>query len=291
MGKSVRNERKVKPGGRLGRLTGLVTCSALAAGVLILPPASASAVEIVPAPALTFIEDLFSWSKYSVRVGPGVLYSPDYEGSSNYKLRLVPAIDLRWKNVAYFHDKSLRINLLKLPWMRVGPILTYSPGRKESDNPNLQGLGNVGKGLEVGGFGESVVRPFAVRFDIQKEVAGGYGGVTSHVEMGFMLHKDEKLSVVAGSRISFASKNYMSSFFGITPAQSAASGIPVFNAGAGVKDAGVGLLSNYLINDSWSAGNVVGCSRLLGDAAQSPLVHDRGSKNQCLVYFRLAYQL
>lgn len=254
-------------------------------------PAAAEPVVLDTISTTNFIEDLFAWSKYSLRIGAGVLYSPDYEGSSRYRLRLLPVVDLRWKQIAYLHDKSLRVNLIRNGWLKAGPILSFSPGRHEDNNPDLQGLGDVGNGLEVGGFAESLVGPFALRFDVQKEVAGGYGGVTSHLEAGFLAYRNEKLSLVTGARVSFAGKNYMNAFFGVTPAQSAASGLPIFHARGGVKDIGIGILTDYLISDNWSAGSVLGCSRLLGDAAGNPLVKERGSANQCIAFVRLTYQL
>lgn len=285
MQESVTGKHREKPKRRRWR--------GLAAVALVLAPAHAFALVpvLAPAPETSFVEDLFSWSKYKIRVGPGALYSPDYEGSSRYRLHFVPVVDLQWKQLASIHEKSLRIYLVHKPWLRLGPIVSYASGRRESDNPHLRGLGDVGIGMEVGGFAESVVGPVAVRLDMQKEVVGGHGGWISHVEVGSVFFENETWSLAAGARMSIAGQNYMNSFFGITPAQSAASGLPAFHAGSGVKDIGVGLLTNYAINDSWALGSVLGCARLRGDAAKSPLVKDVGSANQCIAFFRLTYQL
>lgn len=276
---------------RIGKKRRLWRC--LAAAALLLAPARAwaAATALAPAPETSFIEDLFTWSKYTIRVGPGVLYRPDYEGSSHYKLQFVPAIDLQWKDVVAIHERSLRVNLVHQPWLKIGPMVSYAPGRHEEDNPHLRGLGDVGVGMEVGGFTEALLGPAVVRFDMQKEVAGGHGGWVYHVELGHLFYDDGKWSVAVGGRLSIAGQSYMRSFFGIDAAQSAASGLPQYHARGGVKDISVGVLTNYLINKSWSAGNVLGCARLQSDAAQSPLVKDVGSRNQCIAYFRLTYQL
>jgi outer membrane protein len=248
-----------------------------------------AATFLIPFPAQAFFEDVFELKQFSLRIGPAVIYNPVFEGARNYNAHILPSIDFRWKRLVFFHDNSVKVDFLQKPWASLGPIITYSSGRKESSSPALAGLGNVGKGIEVGGFAESVLGPIALRFDLQKEVAGGHGGLIGHFTAGFRVYKDDKLSIFPGARISYGSGKYSQSFFGVTAAQSALSGLPAYRAGSGLKDIGLGVITNYLISDHWTFSSVTAYSRLLGGVAASPLVKERGSANQFMQVARLSY--
>ena len=62
----------------------------------------------------------------------------------------------------------------------------------------------------------------------------------------------------------------------MTPGQSAASaaGLPVFDADAGIKDVVFGLSSDVPVTPDWTLKLGGRYTRLLGDAAESPVVED-----------------
>ena len=61
------------------------------------------------------------------------------------------------------------------------------------------------------------------------------------------------------------------SFYGITPGESASTGLPAYSAGSGLLHAGGGLLWGVDLSREWIVvGNLEG-RRLHGDAARSPL--------------------
>lgn len=80
--------------------------------------------------------------------------------------------------------------------------------------------------------------------------------------------------------MSWANDAYMDSFFGIDNAQSAASGLEPFEAEAGFKDVGLALRLNYGLTEHWAILTSGEYKRLLGDAADSPIVTDEGSADQ-----------
>jgi MipA family protein len=67
----------------------------------------------------------------------------------------------------------------------------------------------------------------------------------------------------------------MQSYFGITPAQSAASGMRSFSASAGLKDLHAGAGVTRALDEQWMLFGGAGVSRLTGDAASSPLTRSR----------------
>ena len=243
----------------------------------------------IPAPAQAYFQDLFQWSNYSVRLGAATLIRPAYEGASSYKLWAVPAIDIRWKKVAYLSDNNLRIDLARKPWLSAGPMLTYDFGRPETASTALRGLGNVGDALAAGGYADVVLGAVGLTLVVEHEVVGGYGGFSGHFDIGYQVYHGEALSLAVGTRVSFAGSEHMQAFFGITPAQSARSGLPVYTPGAGIRDIGIGLVGDYLITKHWTLGGLLGYARVVGGAAHSPLVQDLGSANQVIGYLRLSY--
>jgi len=64
-------------------------------------------------------------------------------------------------------------------------------------------------------------------------------------------------------------------YFGITPAQSATSGLAPYNAGSGLRDARIGLLGEVGLAKHWIALWGASLHQLQGDASDSPLVQQR----------------
>jgi MipA family protein len=87
------------------------------------------------------------------------------------------------------------------------------------------------------------------------------------------------------------SDTYAGSFFGVTPAASAASGLAAFDTGSGLKDVGLTLIGNYEVTETWSVTGIAGYTRLLGDAAASPIVSERGSPNQLFGGLGISYKI
>ncbi|HSA82816.1 MAG TPA: MipA/OmpV family protein, partial [Geminicoccaceae bacterium] len=74
-------------------------------------------------------------------------------------------------------------------------------------------------------------------------------------------------------------EDYMSSYFGIDAADAARSGLDQFNADEGFKDVSVGGALTYRY-DRLSVSLLANYARLIGDAADSPVVDDAGDENQ-----------
>ena len=83
--------------------------------------------------------------------------------------------------------------------------------------------------------------------------------------------------VIPSVSSTWADDNYMQTFFGVTPLQSARSGLPVFNAEAGIKDVTVGLNVIYLFDHHWFLMTNTGVKQLLDDAPDSPITHESTS--------------
>ena len=97
------------------------------------------------------------------------------------------------------------------------------------------------------------------------------------------------LTLSIGTTLTYGNSDYMETYFGVDPGNAARSGLSLFRADGGLRDVRVPLMAIFSFSENWHVGGGVIYSRLLGDAADSPVTDDRGSKNQFFVGAGLAY--
>jgi outer membrane scaffolding protein for murein synthesis (MipA/OmpV family) len=72
----------------------------------------------------------------------------------------------------------------------------------------------------------------------------------------------------------------MNAYFGVTPADTLASGLRTYQAEAGVRDVRGWLVALVHLSPQWTVGAGVIYSWLADEAGRSPIVSDRGSRQQ-----------
>ena len=93
-----------------------------------------------------------------------------------------------------------------------------------------------------------------------------------------------------GPRVTFVDDKYSQSYFGITAEQSARSGMRAYSAKGGLLSAGVGASALVPLGNRISGMVLASYDRMAGDAANSPIVADRGSRDQATVGLGLLYR-
>jgi outer membrane protein len=223
----------------------------------------------------------------SFTLGAGVGAAPDYEGSEDYEL--VPLWNLRIANL--YHPRTfvqvigprLRSNFLPSDHWRLGLSGQFIKERDDVENDQVDDLEKVDPALMLGviagyDFLADSRQDLFVEIDARQDVAndngllatvrGGYGG---------RLSQTWRLDASVGS--TWASEDYMSSYFGIDAADAARSGLDQFNADEDFKDVSVGGALTYQY-ERLSVSLLANYARLIGDAADSPVVDDVGDENQ-----------
>lgn len=172
---------------------------------------------------------------------------------------------------------------------RAGPAFSLSPPR-DADDPRLFALGDRGEvdfAVEVGGyvgfetpFGGLKEGTLSGHIFARHDVLGAHNGwlVTPEIEYFFAVNR--MFRVGATANLTWASNDYMDSYFGVTAEGAGASGLAEFNPGSGIKDVGAALYSIFSFSEQWGVFSRVAYNRLLGDAADSSIVTDIGDKNQ-----------
>lgn len=219
---------------------------------------------------------------FRFKLGVGTSVAPRFEGSDDYRVRVMPKFSLRYKNIASINNTRMRVFIVHNEKFVTGMQARYRFGRDEDASPDLLGLGNVGDSFELGGFAEWRPGWAILGVEVGRDVAGGHDGLLAAAYAGSQLPLGGGFYLEGGAQVTWASGNFMDRNFGITEAQGIASGLPEFDAGSGIKDVAARIGVRFTRWKHWDFATYVAYSRLMSDASDSPLVELRGSPNQLM---------
>ena len=228
-------------------------------------------------------------------IGMGVAVMPEYEGSNDYQARAMPNINLFYGDSLFFTRLSAGANLLRFKTeqgvaITAGPLLALRRGRDQDDNEALSGLGDIDPGLDAGGFIRFRKQGWHASIDVRQNVTNSDEGATINLTAGRGVRLGQKLKLRANLETTWASADYMNTFFGISALQSAQSGIAQYEAGSGFKNAGASIMADYAMTRDWAGFATIRYKRILGDAADSPIVTDLGSRDQASAGIGIKYR-
>lgn len=225
---------------------------------------------------------------WTFTLGLGVGAGPDYEGSEDYQPRpLWFGRAERKDNISVaVRGTTLNANLVPDSIFRAGPVLNYRFGRDDVENDQVDDLQDVDGTFEVGAFagveldvagGPAV---WGVALEGLQGTGGGHSGFLATFELFYRTPLSDRWSLGLTGASTWASEDYMEAFFGIDADDSARSGLDTFDADSGFKDVGLTADLSFRIDENWGVGLIASYARLLGDAADSPVVDDVGDANQ-----------
>lgn len=229
------------------------------------------------------------WSDFDVTLGVLIGTEPDYEGSDSYDFVALPLVNVTYADTLFLRTNTLGATFSPIENLSFGPLLSYAFGRDEDDNDDLEGLGDVDPALLVGGFVGYEISRFELSVEVLRAVTGDHDGTVIEPSLSYGHEVTSALSLEVEVGATWASDDYMETFFGIDAGQAANSRLRRFDAEAGFKDINLSLGANYMLSESWALLGEVGYARLLGDAADSPLVDDVGSKDQFHIMTGVSY--
>jgi outer membrane protein len=231
-------------------------------------------------------------SEWTVMLGAEGRVQPTFEGSDSYEVVPYPLIDIRPAGTAE-HFKSSRdgfsFGLYESGPFRFGLVGHVVLPRNDSDDDALRGLGDVDWAVELGAFAEYwPVNWLRTRAELVQGI-GGHHGLVADFSADVVVPVMPKLTVSGGPRLTLATASAISPYFDVTPAQSLASGLPVYDAGGGIRSYGVGAQARYQWTPRWESHVFVEYERLADDVADSPLVSLRGSPDQVQAGIGVSY--
>lgn len=223
----------------------------------------------------------------------------DYDGSNHYNLAPVAAVEARLHcRVISWHGTSLGIDLIpehreqRLKFIFQSFVDANLDRTGRASDPVARLLPKVKVAAEGGvaiGFSKSgILVPSADRLTIVVSASHDLGSVHHSFEVSpsasYVMPLSKAALVSASASMDVVGAGYARTYFGVDRAASAASGLPAYSPGGGIKSVSFGLGSLVSLRGDLRKGFAVGAllnyEKLVGDVARSPLVAMRGSANQ-----------
>ncbi len=219
-------------------------------------------------------------SGFSLGIGGVVGVKPKYEGSDEYEAFGFPIVfpkfggDGLGGRISVRGADDVRLRAFDAGGFEIGPLAGYAFGRDEDDGDLLRGLGDVDEGLVLGAYLAYSAGPFLLDVSYHHIATGDDNGYL--IRFGGGLEKELRRGFVGTLRVgaTFADDSYQDSYFGISQAQSLNSraGLTRYDADAGIKDVHLELGAVVELSERWKVRASGKYTRLLGDAADSPIV-------------------
>ena len=217
-----------------------------------------------------------------VSIGGGIGFKPDYEGSEDYEAVPVPFANVQFDNGMFIKllGLNLRANLIPSTMWRLGPVYNYRAERDDVDNSAVDDMKKVSDANELGIFGGLDIHNWFVSLEFMADVGEAHDGWYSKLKGGYNWIISNSWALSMGASMTYADDDYMDTYFGVTADDARRSGLDRYSADSGIKDVGLDLGVNWIINQNWSTMGLASFTRLVDDADDDSPVVDEGDENQ-----------
>lgn len=232
-------------------------------------------------------------------VGAGVAVGPSYDGSDNYVISPLPVIlgsvagvDFEPRGPGLALDFIPDRDGAKIDFI-FGPVGRARFNRNNSIKDDVvRSLGELDVAVELGAVAgvqvNRLLNPFdslTAEVDLRWDVAGAHRGQVVSPSLTYFTPINRGTAVSLAISADHVDDDYADYYFSISPAGTAASGLPGFSATGGWNSVGISAFSAIdLDGDATNGGFAIillgSYSRLLGDAKRSPVTSIRGDADQ-----------
>lgn len=228
----------------------------------------------------------------SGRIGLGVATVPTYEGSPNRRALAGPDLSLRYRSrdwgTVEFGQRGLFWSAVEAGRFRFALVAQFDLGRKDTDtstlNPTpgdkrLAGMGKVQARTEAGvGVGYGPVMLVARQSLGERAPKGVQADLT--VEVPWSL--SDRIAIRFALGATWAHRDYMQTYFGVTAAQAQAASFSVYTPTSGCRKVEASVSAEVTMAPNWKLQANVGFSQLGDVAAASPIVDRRNGASAAL---------
>lgn len=234
------------------------------------------------------------WSgDWSLTLGGSVAHGPAFEGAKDRKFLFSPIISIgRQGQGPRFTSRndSAGFALYENDVIRTGLAGKLITGRDQDTSDDLKGLSEVKFGGEVGGFLD--VYPsdnVRARAELRQGIRS-HNGVVADLAVDAFTDITPQIRVSAGPRASYATAGFGRAYYGVDASEALASGLAPYTPASGWQSVGVGGAVTWKATPNIETSAFVEYKRMVGVAADSSLVQQKGSANQLLVGVSAAYR-
>jgi len=236
---------------------------------------------------------------WTITLGVAPVVAPVWQGSRDHGLSIFPDLRVNYKDSLFLSvPDGLGWNAVNQDGWKIGPLAKLRFGRQESTGGSpflitggstaLLGMGDVDLAGEFGGFAQKSLMKGKLRLRAEvRQGTGGHDGVVADTSIGWNDRKrDGSLLWGFGLRATWADSDYSNVYFGVTRAQSLATGLAPSRTGSGLMSAGI---TGNVIKPLGKFGKNGAITLFtsydrLGDApANSSLIRQRGQRGQFAV--------
>lgn len=209
---------------------------------------------------------------WQVIVGGGVVVAPKYEGSDEMGAMPAPILSVTWRDRVFADmQRGIGAYAVQTDRFKLGFSVGLAPGRDQDDADALNGLGDIDNAARGHILASYSFGPVRLHADVSQDF-GGSDGLQIEPGVTYMHPVSRDIRLSAGVSATWASDDYMESFFGVSSHQSTRSGHARYEAEAGIKRADIKFGAAWDFAENWTASANVGVGHLTGDAADSPIV-------------------
>jgi outer membrane protein len=160
----------------------------------------------------------------------------------------------------------------------LGAAFRFDGGRKASDSPQLHGLPDVARTLRGRIYSSYTLnKQWSISGNVSQDLLGRGGGALASIDLAYRYWINPNLEWASGMGANLADKRNMATYFGISGQQAVQSGLRAFAPGGGFRDVHLGTGLTTALTPHWIAFGNLGWSRLVADAAGSPLTRRASS--------------
>lgn len=220
-------------------------------------------------------------------LGGGVDVAPRYSGSDKSRVTAAQVVDYAMAN-GFFVSTTRGIGYgNSFGNLDYNAALSYRAGRKDRDvssdsiasgSDYLRGMGDIkGSAVVVPGLGYRITDWLNVQLQAEVPVSERDNGEAVHFGIASPLYISPENSVTLALTGSWGSSKYMQTYYGVSAAQSAASGFARHDAGSGIYAYSLNLDWTHKLTSRWSLLAAAGVTQLTGEAGDSPIVQRKTS--------------
>ena len=213
---------------------------------------------------------------WGVTLGAGLAVAPKYPGASRKRVHPVPLVSIHYGDRLFMGPLGIGVTAVRWNGFRAGPLLGFQRGRSQSDDPRLTGLGDIPSSITAGLFAGYAHGSFDIYATARQAISSTGDGLSGLLQCNLRhVFVAARILVAAGPDLEFGNNDFQRTWFGISPAQAASSGLREYMPTAGIDKIGFHAELTYRASQHilWRA--FARISDLTGNVAQSPVVERR----------------
>jgi len=221
-----------------------------------------------------------------VVLGIGVAATPAYQGADDLRVQPLPAIDIQEGWLFANLRNGIGVMPIGTDHVDIGASAVFVQGYRRRDVP--AGIDRLKDGVGARVFANLRAGGIVATVGATRIVSGGTGGLVADASVSYPVQVSQRFTLTPTIGATWANGKHNDRYFGVTQAESLASGLPRFTTGAGFKDVSGLLTASYRVTDRITLSATGGVTSLIGDVKDSPIVEKKTAPSGILT---LTYRL